>query len=338
MVSAGIVSYGIYIPEKVRSSKDVAAEFDLPLNVVETKQGISRKHVSENDEMPSEMGIKAAKVALEEAKRKGVRLEDIGALMYVGSQWKDYNIWLISTYLQEKLGLTSAFSFDMSSMCAGMVMGLYIAKSLLLTNKGLKSILLVGASKESYLVDPTDPKSTWMDDFADAGVAAVVSSDWKENIILDSDFMTDGSLSYGTLEITGGAKQGFNDQYCQRKKVYLESLLTKEELKVKLEEISLKNFRKVIESSVSKSGLKKEDVKMVLPNHMKPSFQRMLLKSLEISEDRSFYLSDFGHSQAADQLIALDQVVRRDPGFTGNVVLAAAGTGYVWGSTVISWG
>lgn len=338
MDAVGIVSYGIYIPENVRSSRNVAEEFDLPLSVVETKQGLSEKHVSESEEMPSEMGIKAARIALEEAERKGVRLADIGALMYVGSQWKDYNIWLMSTYLQERLGLTGAFSFDMSSMCAGMVMGLYVAKSLLLTNKDLRSILLVGASKESYLVNPADPKSTWMDDFADAGVAAVVSRGWKENIVLDSDFMTDGSLSFGTLEITGGAKQGFYEQYCKRKKVYLESLLTKEELKAKLEAISLENFRKVIESSVSKSGLRKEDVRMVLSNHMKPSFQRMLLKSLEISEDRSFYLSDFGHSQSADQLIALDQVVRRDPGFKGNVVLAAAGTGYVWGSTVISWG
>ncbi len=338
MVKAGIVSYGLYIPETTRSSDDIASEFNLPLSVVEVKQGISKKHVSSMNEMPSDMAINAARIALKEAARKGVESKDIGALMYVGSQWKDYNIWLMSTYLQEKLGLSGAFSFDMSSMCAGIVMGLYVAKSLLMGSKELNSVLLVGASKESYLVNPADPKSTWMDNFADAGVAALVSRDWNHNVILESEFMTDGSLSQGTLEITGGAKQQFYEPYCDRRRVYLESLMTKDELKTKLESISLKNFKRVIESSIRKSGLTKDEVRMVLTNHMKPSFQESLLDSLGISEDHSFYLRDFGHSQSADQLIALDQAIRERRDIGGNIVLAAAGTGYVWGSTVVTWG
>lgn len=338
MDKIGISSYGLYIPEKRMESSTISQQFNIPRDVVEQKQGVIRKHVSETMEMPSDMAHKASLAAIESAEASGISRKDISTIIYVGSQWKDYNVWLMSTFLQERLGLKHAFALDMSAMCAGMVTGLYLARSMLQANEDLRAVLLIGASKESYIVNPDDPKTSWMDDFADAGVAAVVARDYSKNEILKSAFMTDGSLSDGTLLIPGGARVPFYDKYCDRKGAYLESLISKEEFKDKLSSISLRNFKSVIKGSIRKSDLNSSDIRMIFLNHMKPSFHREILHSLNMSEDRSVYLNEYGHSQSADQFISLDIALKQGILKSGPVVFAAAGTGYVWSSTVIKWG
>ena len=338
MRNVGIVSYGLYIPESIQTAEDISNIYHIPVDVVKKKQGLLSKHVSKKDEMPSEMAIKAAKKAIEKATLKGIGKDDIGMILYVGSQWKDYHVWLMSTYIQDALGIEGAFSLDMSSMCTGIVFGLYVAKKILSSGTEGKSILLVGASKESYIVDPENRSTNWMDNFADAGVAAIVAPDFSENLILSSDFMSDGSLSFSVLERGGGAKEPCYPDYCSRNRIYLEGLMDKERMKSILDNKSVENFRMVIERSIKKSGIKTEDVSKIFLNHMKPTFHNEILASLGIPEKKSYYLERFGHSQSADQFIALDQVISETGFSTGNIVFAAAGTGYVWGSTVIKWG
>ena len=286
MTQVGIVSYGIYIPERRVTSAQISEQFDIPIEVVESKQGIHEKHVSSKTEMPSDMAYRAATIALDRAEKAGVDRKDIGAIFYVGSQWKDYNVWLMSTFLQEKLLLKHAYSMDLSAMCAGMVTGLYLSRSILSSDEDLRAVLLVGASKESYIVNPQDDKTSWMDDFADAGVAAVIARNFPRNAILKSDFLTNGSLSDGTLLVTGGAKQPFYKPYCDQKRAYLESLIPKDDFKNRLTSISLNNFKTVINGSIRKSGLRNEDISMIFLNHMKPSFHAEILESLNISPER----------------------------------------------------
>lgn len=338
MGDPGIVSFGLYIPERYLNYEQIGKKFDIPPEVVLNKQGLRGKHVSETNEMPSDMAFYAASEAVKEYTDSGFSKDDIGVIIYVGSQWKDYNLWLISTHLQEKLGLKHAYSFDSSAMCAGMVMGLNLAKGILMANKELKAVLLVGASKESHIVNPGDKATSWMDDFADAGVAAIVRRDVDRNIILQSDFFTDGSLSEAALIVPGGARNPLFRDYCITGRPYIQSLVSKEEFKRKMEAESLANFRNVIERSVNKSGLNVSDIQLVFLNHMKPSFHKNLLESLGLEDGRSIYLEEFGHSQSADQFIGLKIALEARKLVSGNIVFAAAGTGYVWGSTVIKWG
>lgn len=284
------------------------------------------------------MAIEAGKVAIEKASEEGIKKGDIGTIMYVGSQWKDYHVWLMSTFIQDALGIQNAFSVDLSAMCTGVVFGLYLAKKILSTGSENKAILLAGASKESYIVNPKDKASSWMNNFADAGVAAVVAPNYDRNVILNSDFMSDGSLSLSVLQRGGGAKEPCYKNYCSNGSVYLEGLMSKEEMKSILDKKSVVNFVKVINRSIQKSGISKRDISKIFLNHMKPSFHSEILRLLKIPKERSFYLEEFGHSQSADQFIALDQEIKKREFRGGNVAFAAAGTGYVWGSTIIRWG
>jgi len=284
------------------------------------------------------MALAAGRSALSRARAEGVDPADIGLVAWCGSQWKDYHVWLASAYLQDRLHLPKAFAFDLSAMCSGSVFGLSLAKRFLLADDDLRAVLLVGASKESYLIRPTDLEGRWMDNFADGGWAVVVARERSKNRILGSDFLSDGSIALMAAEKNGGARFPASAAYARAGRAYLEGLMDPAKFRRIIEKVSLPNFEKVIRRSISKSGLRPEDVRLLILNHMKRSFQRSVLERVGVDASRSFYLEEFGHTQSADQFLALDVAIRRRVFATGPVVMAAAGAGYVWGSTVVEWG
>jgi 3-oxoacyl-[acyl-carrier-protein] synthase III len=338
MASVGIVAYGLYVPRSTVSAAAVARRFHLPVEVVRAKQGFDRKHVSAPSVMPSDMGLRAGRTALERARARGVDRTDVGLVIYCGSQWKDYHVWLMSTFLQDRLGIPECFAFDVSAMCAGVVFGLYAAKNFLLADPNLRAVLLVGASKESYMVSPVAPMSQWMDNFADAGVAVVVARDYARNTVLGSDFLSDGSLSLAPVEAGGGARHPVYPAYAREGQVFAETLLPEAMFRRRMDEVSLPNFVRVIKSSMARSGLSSADIRLFLLNHMKRSFHQAIVEKVGVPPERAFYLDQYGHSQSADQILALDLALASDRFTEGPVVMAAAGSGYVWGSTVVRWG
>ncbi|MGA8604897.1 MAG: 3-oxoacyl-ACP synthase [Thermoplasmata archaeon] len=334
----GVVSYGLYLPRRWVSARTIARQFHIPESVVVQKQGFHGKRVSARAEMPSAMALSAARSALSKARRQGIDPADIGLVAWCGSQWKDYHVWLASAYLQDRLHLPKAFAFDLSAMCAGSVFGLSLAKRFLVADGDLRAVLLVGASKESYLVRPSDSQGRWMDNFADGGWAVVVARDHPKNRILSSEFLSDGSIALMAAERNGGARFPTSDAYSRAGRAYLEGLMDEAKFRRIIERVSGRNFETVIRRSIEKSGLGPADVRLLLLNHMKRSFHTTVLAHVGVDPARSFYLEDFGHTQSADQFLALDQALRRGQFSSGPVVMAAAGAGYVWGSTVVQWG
>lgn len=338
MTTAGVASYGLYIPRTTMSAEAVARRFHLPVEVVREKQGFSQKHVSTPKMMPSDMARRAGRVALERAHANGIDRSDIGLVIWAGSQWKDYHVWLASTFLQDRLSIPECFAFDVSAMCAGCVFGLYAAKNFLLADPNVRAVLLIGASKEAYMVSPKAPMSQWMNNFADAGWAVVVARDHPKNTILGSHFLSDGSLSLAPVEAGGGARYPVYPAYAREGQVFGETLLDEKYFRRRMDEVSLPNFVRVIRTSIERSGLVVSDVQLLLINHMKRSFHRAIVEGIGVPAERALYLEQYGHSQSADQIMALDLALASGRFAEGPVVMAAAGSGYVWGSTVVKWG
>jgi 3-oxoacyl-[acyl-carrier-protein] synthase III len=283
------------------------------------------------------MALRAARRALASARSEGVDPADVGLVVWCGSQWKDYHVWLASAYLQDRLRLSGAFAFDLSSMCTGSVFGLALAKRFLEGEDDLRAVLLVGASKESYLVRPSDPRSRWMDNFADGGFAVVVARDHAQHRVLGSAFLSDGSLALGVVERNGGARFPASAAYARAGRAYLESRMDDARFRHRIGRVSLPNFETVIRRSIERSGLRPDEVRLFLLNHMKRSFHDAVLARVAGDATRSVYLEEYGHTQSADAFVALDRALRDHRFSSGPVVMAAAGAGYVWGSTVVAW-
>ena len=177
-----------------------------------------------------------------------------------------------------------------------------------------------------------------MDNFADGGVAVVVARDLPRRRILGSAFRSDGSLALAAVERGGGARFPTTAAYVRAGQAYLENRMPEDRFRRRIGAVSLPNFVATIRRSVESSHLSLSEVRLLLLNHMKWSFHREILEGVGIPLDRSIYLREYGHTQSADQILGLDLALRSGRFTHGPVVLAAAGTGYVWGSVVVEWG
>ena len=95
----GIVSTGMYIPDTFMTGEEIAAASGLPKDVVESKMGILRKPVPGDGDHTCEMGIKAAREAINKA---NVDPREIDLVIYIGEEHKEYPLWTAGSSFNRK--------------------------------------------------------------------------------------------------------------------------------------------------------------------------------------------------------------------------------------------
>lgn len=328
----GIADLSTYAPSEFLDAESLEELTGIPKDVIFEKFGLAGKHVTGTDEHVSDMCISAALPILE---RNDVA--DIDAVVYFGSHWKDYMVWQAAPKIQDRLGI-EGFAMEMINVSAGAPVAVKVAKDMLASDPDLNQILLVGAAKESHILDYSDQKSRFMFNFGDGAVAALMKKDPGENLVLGSSIVTDGSYS-DHVRISGGGSVHPATHDTVDDRMHFLHLYQGEEMKRKLDPITLKSFIGVTRQAMERSGLNLSDIDFILPIHMKRSLHDSILLELGLEQEQSVYLDHFGHMSAVDPLFSL--TLARDGGLLNegdNVVLLAAGTGYTWAATVIRWG
>ncbi|MET3696316.1 3-oxoacyl-[acyl-carrier-protein] synthase-3 [Bacillus oleivorans] len=332
-MSIGIVSTGVYLPETFMTSQEISDQSGLPLHVVEEKMGIKKKPVAGSDDHTCEMGIKAAKAALEKG---GINPESIDLVIYIGEEYKEYPLWTAGIKLQEEIGAKNAWAFDIALRCGTTVMALQVAKSLMMTGN-IETVLLAGGYRNEDFIDYQNPRTRFMYNLGAGGAAIVLKKGMQRNLLLEGSIITDGSFSEDVIVPIGGTKHRLHEGFDE--KLYKFDVPDPESMKTRLEEKSLANFLKVIRTSIAKSGFTEKDIDYVAMLHMKRSAHQYVLDQLGLSENHSIYLEDFGHIGQMDQIISLELALQEGKIKDGDViVLVSAGIGYAWASTVVQWG
>ncbi|GAX89440.1 3-oxoacyl-ACP synthase [Effusibacillus lacus] len=335
MTTIGIVSTGVYIPERFETGAEIAEKSGLPREVVETKMGILRKTLPGPDDHTCQMGILAAEKAL----RKGnVDPSSIDLVIYIGEEHKEYPLWTAGIKLQKAVGAVNAWAFDVQQRCGTMVMAMKVAKDMMLADPEIRTVLLAGGYRNSDCIDYTNPRTRFMYNLAAGGAAVVLKKDHEHNRLLASHIITDGDFSEDVVVVAGGTKHPITPEAIEQRLNYLD-VLDPEGMKQRLEQKSMDNFIKVIERAVEKSGYSVGDIKYLAILHMKRSAHDYVLNRLGLSEEQSYYLSEYGHIGQCDQVLSLELGVatgRIKPGDL--VVFVSAGIGYAWDACAIRWG
>ncbi|MDH7483311.1 MAG: hypothetical protein QHH01_01660, partial [Spirochaetales bacterium] len=188
----GIAGIGLYIPQHRMTAADLAAATGVPEDVIALKFGVRSKHVAGPEETTSYMGLKAAEAALADA---GIEAGDVDLVIWCGAQHKDYPCWLAGLYIANHLGATKAWSFDMEAMCGSMMAALDVARSMMLTRGDLHTVLLVSGYRNNDLISLQVPETRFMMDIGSGGSACVLKKNLGKNVVLESAFRGDGSLS-----------------------------------------------------------------------------------------------------------------------------------------------
>lgn len=312
---------------------EIAGKAGIPLNIVNEKMGIKRKPIAGEDDHTCAMGIWAAKKAIEKA---GMDPLAIDVIIYIGEEHKEYPLWTAAMKLQEEIGAKRAWAFDTALRCGTTILGLKLAKSLMLSDEKITTVLLAGGYRNEDFIDYTNERTRFMFNLGAGGGAILLKKGHKKNLILESEIITDGSFSEDVVVVAGGTKNPITKDNLHLHKL---DVLDPVGMKERLEQKSMKNFLKVIHAALMKSGYTEKDIGYVAMLHMKKSAHEYVLNELGLTNHHSIYLEDYGHIGQMDQILSIELAEKEGRLKDGDlVVLVSAGIGYAWGATIIRWG
>lgn len=329
MTRVALAATAAYLPERWMPAAEVAVASGIPEQVLVEKFALRGKHIASDDEHVSDMSVRASEALLAEA---GVGPEAIDVVMYFGSMWKDYAVWQAAPWVAHRIGAVNAYAVEYDNVSCGTPVALRMARDMLVAEPDLQNVLLVGACRESYLLDYGNERSRFMFNFGDGAAAALLVKDGSRNELLGSHGVTDGSLSLHVKVARGGSVH-MDDGY-----PFLD-VDDPAAMKEQLDQTSLHNFVRAAEGALERSELELSDVSFLCALHMKHSMQVALCESLGLDLRRAEVLDDTGHMSGVDTLLALDRAARAGRVRDGDIVLLlAAGTGYTWAASVVRWG
>jgi 3-oxoacyl-[acyl-carrier-protein] synthase III len=335
METIGIVSTGIYIPEKRMTSKEISEQAGIPLEVVEQKMGIKQKPIPGEDDHTAQMGIWAAERAI---KKANIDPKEIDLVIYIGEEHKEYPLWTAGIKLQHEIGAVNAWAFDTALRCGTTIMGLKVAKDMMKSDPSINTVLLAGGYRNVDFINYENPRTRFMFNLGAGGGAIILKKGHLENQILESHIITDGSFSEDVYVTTGGTKNPISKENLDAG-LYQLDVVDPQGMKERLEQKSMMNFIECIEKALAKSGYQKEDISYVAMLHMKKSAHLYVLDQLGVDHDKSIYLEDYGHIGQMDQILSLELAEQQGKLRKGDiVVLVSAGIGYAWGANIIKWG
>jgi len=333
--NVGLVGWGLYLPENFITAEELSPQINIPVHIIKEKMGFDRKPIGGPEDHCVAMGTKAAQQCLA---RTGIDPQDIDLVIWAGEDYKEYICWTASIAVQESIGASNAWAFDVALRCAGTPLALKVAKDMMFANPELKTVMIVGGNTNCYLIDYRRPEQSFMFDMAPGGLAMLLQRDWPENRILESHVITESSMEMDVVGIKGGTKNPLTREDVDQQgwKIVVTDPAG---MKVRLGEKSMPAFTGVVRGALKRSGLKEEDIGYVCPVHINPKAHKAILADLGVTEDKGAYLQQYGHCGHADQIIGLEKGIQEGKITEGtNVIFLGAGTGYAFSATVIQWG
>jgi len=259
-----------YLPERWMPAAEVAVASGVPEQVLVEKFALRGKHIAATDEHVSDMSVRVCEALLAEA---GVDPASIDVVMYFGSMWKDYAVWQAAPWIAHRIGAMNAYAVEYDNVSCGTPVALRLAKDMLVAEPELRNVLLVGACRESYLLDYDNVRARFMFNFGDGATAGLLVKDGERNELLGSHGLTDGSLSL-QVKVARGGSVHMDDGY-----PFLD-VADPAAMKEQLDGSSLRNFVRAADGALARSGLTRRDVSFLCALHMKRSMHVALCEAL----------------------------------------------------------
>lgn len=328
--SVCLSALAVYLPDEVVTAADIAAASGLPAEVITDKLGLRQKHVAAPDEHVSTMSLAAAQQLLPMADPGAA-----AALIYFGSSIKDFDLWSCAVALQAGLQLENAYAFELASNCAGFGVAVQVGRALLLTDPHLDEVWLVGASKESSVVDYGDLATKSVFAFGDGAAAALMRRGQSGLTVLATVVVSDGTYNEAVLVPAGGTRTPASTKSLAdgQHKVRVQPDL---QLGQTIGPLFVELMTRAGITAIDRAGLLPQDIDVVLLQHQIPSVVDAIIRGTGAVNASTVELGDYGHMSSIDVPLALHLALQRTAvPAGGHALLLSAGLGYTWTATVL---
>jgi len=325
-IYASFRSIGAYVPEKILSNADLEKMVDTTDEWILKRTGIKERHIAAEDEVTSDMGAKAAALAIE---RSGIAKEDID-LVVCSTVTPDYfNMPSTACIISDKLGIHNVQAFDISAACSGFVYLLSVAKAFV--ESGMKkNVLVVGAEKFSSIVDYTDRSTCIL--FGDgAGAAMISATENKAEGFVDLHASADGSYADFLVTPAPGSINPVSQKVLDEGLQYVQ-MKGNETFK-----LAVKTLTKDVKEILAKNEINSDDIPHFIPHQANYRIIKAVGDALKMKEEQVVLtVGKFGNTSAASIPMAINDIWESGRLQNGELMLLDTfGGGLTWASALL---
>ena len=315
---------GSYLPQNTVTNTDLAKTVDTTDEWIVARTGIQKRHFAADDELTSDLALKAAQRALEHA---GVDGKDVD-LIVVGTTTPDRTFPATAVRVQKNLGCRNGAAFDVQAVCSGFIFAMAVVDSMIQTGQA-KTALVIGADTLSRLLNWEDRTTCVL--FGDgAGAVVIQAAEVEEQKTSDAGILSTHIHSDGNLEdllyCDGGPSTtqsaGFINM--EGKEVFKHAVT---------------NLAAVVNEALEANNLKDSDIDWLVPHQANKRIIDSTAKKLKMPMDKVIMtVQEHANTSAASIPLALDHGVRNGLIKRGDLLLMEAmGGGLTWGAALARW-
>ncbi|MFV0421447.1 beta-ketoacyl-ACP synthase III [Oleidesulfovibrio sp.] len=322
-----ILGFGSYAPERILTNTDLESLVDTTDEWITTRTGIKQRHMAAEGETTSDLGAKAAMNALASA---GLAAKDLTHIL-VATCTPDAMCPSTACLIERKLGVSGLMAVDLNAACSGFLYALNLAQGIVAMNADAK-VLVVAAEVLTRRLNWNDRSTCVL--FGDGAGAAIVSARPNEGRtveIADCLLSSDGALG-DLLLISGG---GTSIPYKHGDSVGDEFFVRMEGREIFKH--AVRSMARVCEELLTRNGIKREDVDMLLPHQANLRIIEAVGKKLDIPAEKVFVnLQEYGNTSAASVPLALADADSKNMLPAGRTILLTTfGGGFTWGAALL---
>ena len=324
-ITAAITAVGGYVPEYVLTNKILATMVDTNDEWITSRTGIKERRIlKEQGQGTSFMAIKAAEQLLS---KNNINPEDID-MVIMATATPDMPVASTGVYVASQIGAVNAFSYDLAAACSSFLFGMSTAARYIESGR-YKKVLLIGADKMSSIVDYTDRTTCII--FGD-GAGAVLFEPNLEGLGLQDEILRSDGVGRDSLKIdAGGSILPPSNQTIAEKQhfVYQDGKTVFKFAVSKMADVS--------EKIMQRNNLTGDDVSWLVPHQANKRIIDATSRRMNLPQDKVMLnIHRYGNTTSATLPLCLfdyeNQLKKGD-----NIVFAAFGGGFTWGSIYVKW-
>lgn len=324
-ITAAITAVGAYLPDFVLSNKVLETIVDTNDEWITTRTGIKERRILKGDRLgTSYMCIKAAEDLI---KKSGVNPAEID-LVLVATTTPDMPVAATSVFVATQIGAVNAFAFDIQAACSGFLYGMSSASAYIQSGR-YKKVLLIGADKMSSIIDYTDRATCII--FGD-GAGAVLFEPNYEGLGFQDEYLRSDGIGREYLKIdAGGSILPASKETVENRQHYVF-----QDGKTVFK-YAVTGMADVSEKIMQRNNLTKETVDWLVAHQANKRIIDATASRMELDEKKVLVnIEKYGNTTSATLPLLLndfEHLFKKGD----NLIFAAFGGGFTWGSIYLKW-
>ena len=324
-ITAAITAVGAYVPDFVLSNEVLETMVDTNDEWITTRTGIKERRIlKESGKGTSYLAIRAAKDLIA---KSGINPAEIDVVI-MATTTPDMLVASTGVFVATQIGAVNAFAYDLQAACSSFLYGMSTASAYIQSGK-YKKVLLIGADKMSSIIDYTDRATCII--FGD-GAGAVLFEANHEGLGLQDEFLRSDGIGREYLKIdAGGSLLPASKETVENRQHYVF-----QDGKTVFK-YAVSGMADVSEKIMQRNNLTKADVNWLIAHQANKRIIDATASRMELDEEKVLInIQKYGNTTSATLPLLLsyfeDKFKKGD-----NLIFAAFGGGFTWGSIYLKW-